>query len=265
MSLIHHLVAGRGRPSFVFIHGFACDCDDWDAQVEYFSQRHQTIAVSLRGHGASPGTADECSIERFGQDVADVMQALDLVPSVLVGHSMGCRVAIEAALRAPNQSAAVVLLDGSQFAGAMRSTLAEAFAASDGYTALTRKWFEDMFTPKSDRARAAAIIEHAARLPREIGEKVLLDMVRYDVDRLIPSLASLRVPVLAIQSTYSNERRERRSMTAGQTTPYLDRLRQRVPSAHIEVIPATGHFPQIDEAARTNVLIETFVAALPSN
>ena len=45
---------------------------------------------------------------------------------------------------------------------------------------------------------------------------MLIDMVRYDVGRFTNSLADLRVPVMAILTTYSNERRERRSLTAGQ-------------------------------------------------
>ena len=101
MALIHHVVTGDGRPPIVFVHGFACAHSDWDAQVAHFSPRHQTIAVDLRGHGASPGEAAECSIERYGADVAEVMRALALPPAVLVGHSMGCRVAVEAALQAP--------------------------------------------------------------------------------------------------------------------------------------------------------------------
>ena len=104
-----------------------------------------------------------------------------------------------------------------------------------------------MFTTKSNPAVITAIIERAGHLPRAIGEKVLLDAVRYDTGRLAGSLGSLRVPVMAIQTTYSNERRERRSITAGQNTPYLDMLRARIPSVRIEIIEDTGHFPQIDE------------------
>jgi pimeloyl-ACP methyl ester carboxylesterase len=48
----------------------------------------------------SLGTPDECSIETYGADVAEVMQAFALSPAVLVGHSMGCRVVIEAAFQA---------------------------------------------------------------------------------------------------------------------------------------------------------------------
>ena len=59
---------------------------------------------------------------------------------------------------------------------------------------------------------AASVLERASRLPRPIGEKMLIDMLRYDVGRLTGSLATLRVPVMALQTTYSNEKRERMSM-----------------------------------------------------
>src|SRR5579859_4855932 len=64
MALIHYVVTGSGRPPIVFVHGFACAHSDWDAQVAHLSPNHQTIAVDLRGHGASRGEAAECSIER---------------------------------------------------------------------------------------------------------------------------------------------------------------------------------------------------------
>ena len=262
MALIHHVVSGQGRPPVVFVHGFGCAHSDWDAQVAYLSGRHQTIAVDLRGHGASPGEAAECSIERYGADVAEVMRALSLEPSVLVGHSMGCRVVIEAALQAPSYTAGVILVDGSQFAPAMAAVLKERFATADGYAATVKGLFTDMFTDKSDPAVVAAVCARAERLPRSIGEKMLTDMQRYDVGRLAGSLASLQVPVMALQSTYSNEKRERRPLREGQATPYLDMVRGSVPSVRVEVIADTGHFPQLDESARTNALIERFIGSL---
>jgi pimeloyl-ACP methyl ester carboxylesterase len=94
---------------------------------------------------------------------------------------------------------------------------------------------------------------------------MLTDMLRYDVGRLTTSLAGLRVPVMALQTTYSNEKRERSTMRQGQTTPYLDMLRARVDSLRVETIENTGHFPQLDESARTNASIDAFLATLPSH
>ena len=233
MTLIHHVVRGAGAPPVVFVHGFACAHTDWAAQTAHLAPRHRTVAVDLRGHGASPGTPDECSIERYGADVAEVMRALDLPSAVLVGHSMGCRVITEAALQAPSHVAGLVLLDGSQFAA------------------------------KSDPALAASVIERAGRLPRGIGEKLLLDLTRYDVGRFETSLASLRVPVLAVQSTYSNEKRERVALRAGESSPFLEMVRARVPALWVEIIPDTGHFPQMDEAERTSEVIAKFVETIP--
>ena len=211
----------------------------------------------LRGHRTSPGTAAECS-EWLGADVGEVIQALALPPAVLVGHSMGCRVVIEAALQAPAQTVGIVLIDGSQFAPAMETVLKQTFTRPNGFEALIRRWFEEMFTAKSDAAVVASVVERAGRLPRSIGEKLLLDMLRYDVGRLSTSLADLRVPVMALQTTYSNEQRERRPMSKGQTTPYLEMLRARIPSVRIEIIEDTGHFPQMDEIAQTNALTRQF-------
>jgi pimeloyl-ACP methyl ester carboxylesterase len=262
MALIHHVVTGAGRPPIVFVHGFGCAHADWDAQVVHLSPRHQCIAVDLPGHGASPGAVADCSIERYGADVAEVMRALALSPTVLVGHSMGCRVVVEAALQVPSQTAGVILVDGSQFAPAMAAVLRECFATPDGYATMVEGIFKDMFTARSDTTVASSVVERARRLPQPIGEKMMTDLQRYDVGRLTSSLSSLRVPVMALQATYSNEKRERRTMSVGQNTPYLDMLRADVPGARIEIIADTGHFPQLDASAETNALIESFLGTL---
>lgn len=259
MALIHHVVSGTGSPPMLFVHGFSCAHADWDAQLACFSPRHQTVAVDLRGHGRSMGQAGECSVERYGADVAEVMRALALPPTILVGHSMGCRVVIEAALQDPAQTAGVILVDGSQFSAAMQPLMKQRFAAVGGYSTMVESMFEDMFTAKSDKAIVASVVTRAARLPKAIGEKLLTDLVRYDVGRLETSLASLRVPVMVVQTTFSNEKRERRSLRKGDTSPYLDMLRAKVPSIQVEIIADTGHFPQLDESGHLNALIGNFV------
>ena len=168
-------------------------------------------------------------------------------------------------LAGPVPHGGLVLIDGSQFAPAMETVLQQTFATPNGFEDLIRRWFQEMFTGMSNAAVVASVVERAERLPPLIGKKLLLDLLRYDVGRLTTSLADLRVPVMALQTTFSNEQRERRPMSKGQTTPYLDMLASRIPSVRTEVIENTGHFPQIDEFAQTNALLDSFLASLPAS
>lgn len=261
MALIHHVVAGAGSPPIVFVHGLACSFSDWQAQVTHFSPRHRTVSVDLPGHGATPAGTGAHTIERCGEEVAALLEALSLPPAVLVGHSMGCRVVLDAAIRAPARTAAVILVDGSRFVAEMGRAFEARFAAGD-YKALMRGLFEQMFTPRSDPKTAAAVIERALSVPEAVGQQLLLSLVRYDVEKLEETLARTTRPLLVLQSTFVNETRQRASLRAGQTTPYLDFIRAKVPAARIEVIPGVGHFPQLDAPAETNRVLQSFLAAL---
>ena len=76
------------------MHGFLCSHEDWRHQLAFFSKTNEVVACDLRGHGATPGRPEECSIEHFGGDVMALVSNLELENPILVGHSMGCRVVL---------------------------------------------------------------------------------------------------------------------------------------------------------------------------
>jgi pimeloyl-ACP methyl ester carboxylesterase len=245
----------------VFVHGFACGHADWRAQVAHFSPRHRTVSVDLPGHGATPASTGAQTIERCGGEVAALLEALSLPPAVLVGHSLGCRVVLDAALRAPERTAGIVLVDGSRFVAEAAGAFEARFAAGE-YRALVRGLFEQMFTARSDPRTAAAVVARALSLPEAVGRQLLLSLVNYDVEKLEEALARTTKPVLVLQTTFIDGARRRASLRAGQTTPYLDFVRAKVPAARIEVIPGVGHFPQLDAPAELNRALESFIATL---
>jgi pimeloyl-ACP methyl ester carboxylesterase len=192
------------------------------------------------------------------------VRELRLAPAVLVGHSMGCRVVLEAARVVGKDVVGLVLVDGSRlgFPGKGNDkAMADRFAAGE-YETIVKSMFEQMFTARSDKAKAAAVIERAMRLPNDVGRKMLPDLIRYDADKLDAVLETVAVPLLVIQSTYTNEQRQRMTMRAGETTPYLDLVRGKVRGARVEIVPDTGHFPQIDTPSEVNRLIDTFAAGI---
>ena len=111
---IHLACRGTGRPELVLVHCFGCAHGDWAQQVARFERERRVLAMDLRGHGASTGKGADCTLDRLGGDVAELVRRLDLRAAVLVGHSMGCRVVLEACGHAGDRAAGVVLLDGSR-------------------------------------------------------------------------------------------------------------------------------------------------------
>jgi pimeloyl-ACP methyl ester carboxylesterase len=236
---------------FVLVHGFACDHTDWRFQADFLSGKgFAVLSPDLRGHGTNPAPASECSIENFGADIARLLEEKDLRNAVLVGHSMGCRVVLQAALDAPARVGALALIDGSWLGPAHPVQIAD-------FPSFASNLFAGMFLAPS--ALATQIIERAGRLPEAVGAALFPRMVRWDAERMPAALAAVRAPMLVVQSTYLNAERKRAAMKPGETTPWLDLVRQKAPRARIEIITGVGHFPQLEAPAEVNRLLQALV------
>ena len=100
---IYYTVQGEGEPALVFVHGWCCDGGYWSEQLGRFAQRYKVVAVDLGGHGQSGLGRQTWTMEAFGEDVKSVVEKLGLTKAVLVGHSMGGKVIIEAARLMPGR------------------------------------------------------------------------------------------------------------------------------------------------------------------
>jgi non-heme chloroperoxidase len=80
---------GSGRP-IVFSHGWPLSSDAWDDQLFFFAQNgFRVIAHDRRGHGRSAQTWDGHDMDHYADDLAALLDALDLRDAGLVGHSTG--------------------------------------------------------------------------------------------------------------------------------------------------------------------------------
>ncbi|RJU11110.1 alpha/beta hydrolase [Xanthomonas campestris] len=80
---------GKGRP-VVFSHGWPLSADAWDAQMLFMGQNgFRVIAHDRRSHGRSSQTWDGNDMDTYADDLAAVIEALDLKDAILVGHSTG--------------------------------------------------------------------------------------------------------------------------------------------------------------------------------
>jgi len=261
---LHYLRTGAGSPTLLFVHGFCCSHEDWLLQIDAFKRRCEIVACDLRGHGLTPAQPFECSIEHFGGDAAALVSNLDLHKVVLIGHSMGCRVVLEAARLAPQPVAGIVLVDGSrQGSGDPDAAEAAARAAIEkaGYRAFAESLFRQMFFSPS--ALAEAVVARALRRPEAMGAALWPRMARWDAAEGDAALRAVRCPLLAIQSTTRDPVTLKRApLKPGESSPWLDIVRANVPRARIEVLAGVGHFPQLEAPAAVNRLIEDFVSRL---
>lgn len=263
---MHFVRAGRDAPPLVFVHGFACRLEDWQSQLDFFSRTNEVVACDLRGHGETPGRPHECTIAHYGGDVAALVNHLELNGCILIGHSMGTRVVLEANRLVPERVAGIVLVDGSRSgSGDPESAEAAARAAVEkaGYPAFAEHLFRQMFFRSSPEADA--IVARALRQSAEFGPLLWPSMARWDAAEMDAALAAVRAPLLAIQSTTRDAQLRRSPLKAGQSTPYLDLIRGAVPGARIAVVPDTGHFTQIEAADEVNRLIAEFVEGIANN
>ena len=80
---------GTGQP-IVFSHGWPLSSDAWDAQMLFLGQQgFRVVAHDRRGHGRSQQTWDGNHMDVYADDLAQLMEHLDLTNAVLVGHSTG--------------------------------------------------------------------------------------------------------------------------------------------------------------------------------
>ncbi|HEY0686126.1 MAG TPA: alpha/beta hydrolase [Steroidobacter sp.] len=80
---------GTGQP-IVFSHGWPLSSDDWDAQMLFFGQHgFRVIAHDRRGHGRSTQTWDGNEMNTYADDLATLLDRLDVRNAIVVGHSTG--------------------------------------------------------------------------------------------------------------------------------------------------------------------------------
>ena len=80
---------GTGQP-IVFSHGWPLSADDWDTQMLFFlSHGYRVVAHDRRGHGRSAQVGDGHDMDHYADDLAAVVEHLDLRDAVHIGHSTG--------------------------------------------------------------------------------------------------------------------------------------------------------------------------------
>ncbi|MGA1476342.1 MAG: alpha/beta fold hydrolase, partial [Prochlorothrix sp.] len=109
--------AGTTGPALVLIHGFGASSLHWRKNLEVLGETHRVYALDLLGFGRSakptPNQPLSYTFETWGQQVLDFCREVVQGPAFLGGNSIGCIVALQAAVTDPKAVSGLVLLNCS--------------------------------------------------------------------------------------------------------------------------------------------------------
>ena len=240
---IEYRTYGNGNPAIILIHGWATDANYWNAQFNPLKARYTVVAVDLAGHGASSKNRTDWSMGNYGEDVAAVVRRLPNPQIILVGHSMGGTVALEAARRIGDRVIGIIVVDALKSVGLPPLPAAEidkrvAPFRADFIGSVRKYATEELFEKGADPVFVQKVAYDMSLEPPEVAIPSLQALLSMDFANLLPGI---KVPVLAINSDL------------GATDEA--RIRKSLPAFKADVIPHTSHFLMMEVPDKFNSIL----------
>ena len=239
----------RGEPAVVLVHCWTCDRHLWDEQVAHLAPHRRVVTLDLAGHGESGTDRAAMTIAAFAGDVQAVVDELRLRRVVLVGHSMGGPVVVEAARRLRDHVEGVVLVDTllnvdermppEAIAGFLKPLREDFPKAAEGFIR------DYMFTPQSDPAVIARVIAATKAAPPAMALSALENTWSYDPR---PALDEIHVPVRAIN--------------ADKFPTNVEALRRHAPGFELAIVPGVGHYVMLERPAEFDRALDAALDAM---
>jgi len=200
---IVYTLRGSGSPALVFIHGWMCNQSFWDAQVTPMSEDHTVVTIDLPGHGRSGMDRHSWSLAAFGADVQAVVEHLGLDPVIVIGHSMGGPVALEAARLMPDRVIGVVAVDALQDADyeVDPNRAAQLLATWErDFPGTCHGFVTSLFPDTADRMLVDRVENEMCAAPPESSIAQLRQFLSYDMKAAFEAIPSA-IPVRCINSS----------------------------------------------------------------
>lgn len=249
---------GQG-PVLVLLHGTGASLHSWRHLAPRLARCFRVIAFDLPGHGfTGSGTPDQRTLPGMASAAAALLAALDVAPSVMVGHSAGAAIAARLALDGLVDPAVIVSLNGAFIpfrgpVGRFFSPMAKMLALNPFVPSLVawRVGAPDVVTrileDTGSRLDAEGVDLYArlAGHPAHVAGALAM-MASWDLDPLLDDLPRLKVPLVLVAAT------EDRTVPASQAYEVKARLR----SARVVRLRRLGHLAHEEDASAVATLVE---------
>ena len=202
---ISYEVCGEGEPGLVFVHGWSCDARYWREQVPVFSKTHRVVVIDLAGHGHSGQARARYTMEAFGEDVQAVTKAAEIRQAILIGHSMGGSVIVEAARLMPDRVAGLIgvdTLENVEFPLTREDFAKMVAPLEQDFPAGARQFVGQMFLPETDPQLREWILSDMTAAPPAVALSAMKEMMEQFITGEAARVAEqVRVPVVSVNGS----------------------------------------------------------------
>ena len=259
-------VFGEGEPVYL-LHGLGGTKVSWMPLLQPLAERYRVIAPDFPGHGESDKPRAEYSAAYYADVIRKLMDCLGTGPGVIVGNSMGGRVALEMAVRYPKRVRALATLGAAVPGIRWRYLLGLTRIAPTEIAALPfplrERWMQYSIRrlfARPDRLPQVAYLAGAdefIRVYRSARARVafwasLQHIVLERPEEFFPRLRRVKAPALILHG----ERDRLVPLRLG------NRLADALPEADYRVLPDVGHVPQFEAPQTTRRAVLDFLESV---
>ena len=237
---VHHYVSSgaKSKPALLFANSLGTDLRIWDDVTDRLNENFRVVRYDKRGHGLSDAPPSPYSINDLAQDVAGVLDALEIEQAVLCGVSVGGLIAQAFALNYPKRVRALVLCDTGARIGSIESWRQRIeIVRAGGLQALESPTMERWFSPTFRARRSADIRGYSNMLLQTSVEGYIGTCCALRDADFRATLATVRCPTLVLCGAQDIA-----------TPPELGReLAELISGAQFSLIENAAHLPCIEQ------------------
>lgn len=263
---LHYEETGSGTP-VIFVHEFAGDHRSWEPQMRFFGQRYRAITYAARGYIPSdiPEDVAKYSQARAADDIASILDHLNIAKAHVVGLSMGGFATLHFGFRHPDRALSLCVAgcgygaekgqsqkfraEAEAIAAFLDEQGAEAFAERYAYGP-TRVQFENK-NPRGFAEFKQMLAEQSALGHRNT--QLGVQRERPSLYDLVDQMKTISVPTLIL--------------TGDEDWPCLQPallMKQTIPTSALSVMPNCGHTINIEDPDQFNRLVGEFLIQVDS-
>lgn len=245
----------RAGTPVVLLHSAGLDLTYWDVQIAALRHDHDVVALDLPGHGRTPGTPEDWTLDRATAVVANAVGAAGLTRAHVVGLSLGGILAQSLALAHPALVASLTLMDtAATFPDAGRSAMRSRATAArtHGMPAVVQGLLDHWFLPGT-ALRRPDLVDRATKTLLGDDPQVHAAMWEMIADvELLAELPRIGCPTLVVVGEFDSTS----PVTSAQA------LRDAVPDARLRVVPQAAHLSPLEHPDTVTAHLREFLAAV---